>query len=287
MELYALTADIWKMDGGVAFGVVPKSIWSRLHHADENNAIDITTRCLLVIDGDRKILIDTGLGDKRNEKYYAVRYRQPGVSLLNSLSKKGISAEDITDVLFTHLHDDHVGAATKLNDGGEVECVFSKAMYWVSASHWQWALHPNKRETAAYFADNLLPLLESGRLNLLEEGDQPFANIELRVYNGHTRGQLIPLIRSGKHTVVYMGDFIPTLTNIPIPYIPSVDIEPLVTIAEKEAFLNEAADNTYVLIFEHDAINECCYVTRTEKGVVAGPSFRLTDLESQNYGNTL
>lgn len=168
MELYALTADNWKMDGGVAFGVVPKSIWSRLHHADANNVIDITTRCLLVIDQERKILIDTGLGDKRNEKYYAVRYRQPGVNILNSLAETGITADEITDVLFTHLHDDHVGAATRVNEAGKVECVFSKATYWVSASHWHWALHPNKRETAAYFSDNLLPLLESGRLNLLK-----------------------------------------------------------------------------------------------------------------------
>ena len=279
MELIPLIADNWKMDGGVAFGVVPKSIWSRLHEADENNAIKITTRCLLVIEDDRKILIDTGLGDKRSEKYYAVRYREPGTSILNSLEQAGISPDDITDVLFTHLHDDHVGAATRLNEKGEAECVFANARYWVSRSHWEWATNPNKREGAAFFSDNLLPLLESGRLNLIEEGTQPFTNIELRIYNGHTRGQIIPFITFGRHTVVYMGDFIPTRSNIPVPYIPSVDVEPLVTISEKEIFLDEAADRNYILFFEHDAANECCTVTHSEKGVIAGPSFRINDLE--------
>jgi glyoxylase-like metal-dependent hydrolase (beta-lactamase superfamily II) len=279
MKLFPLIADNWKMDGGVAFGVVPKSIWSRLHQADENNTIEITTRCLLVIQGERKILIDAGLGNKRNEKYYAVRFRQPGISILNSLEKIGLHAEDITDVLFTHLHDDHVGAATSVNGDGNVELVFKKAKYWVSKSHWEWALHPNKREGAAFFKDNLIPLLESGRLNLLDENQQPFENINLRIFNGHTRGQIIPFIHNKGKTLVYLGDFIPTKSNIPIPYIPSVDIEPLISITEKEQFLTEAAANNYILFFEHDATHECCKVIQTEKGVVADSSFYLKDID--------
>ena len=279
MKLIPLIADNWKMDGGVAFGVVPKSIWSRKHEADENNAIHITTRCLLIVHEGRKILIDVGLGDKRSEKYYAVRFREPGVNILNSLKQSGYTAEDITDVLFTHLHDDHVGAATRFDENGIPECVFKNAQYWVSHAHWEWAMNPNKRETAAFFKDNLIPLLESGRLNLLEEGMQPFDQMTLKIYNGHTRGQIIPYIYTGKHTVVYMGDFIPTQSNIPIPFIPSVDIEPLVTLTEKELFLDEAADKQYVLFFEHDAENECCTVIHSEKGVVADRSFKLQEIE--------
>jgi glyoxylase-like metal-dependent hydrolase (beta-lactamase superfamily II) len=279
MKLIPLIADNWKMDGGVAFGVVPKSLWSRKHEVDENNMIAITTRCLLVITNERKILIDTGLGDKRNEKYYAVRYREPEVSILRSLGEVGFTASDITDILFTHLHDDHVGASTQNDENGNVSCVFENAHYWVSRAHWDWAMNPNKREGAAFFKDNLIPLQESGRLHLLEEGEQPFGQITLKTYNGHTRGQLIPYIQTGKQTVVYMGDFIPTQSNIPVPFIPSVDIEPLVSLLEKEQFLNEAAEKKYILFFEHDAVNECCTVIQSEKGVVADRTFKLNEIE--------
>ena len=278
MKLYPLIADNWKMDGGVAFGVVPKSIWSRLRKSDENNMIDITTRCLLIVHNERKILIDTGLGDKRNEKYYAVRFREPGINILKSLEIEGFSADEITDVLFTHLHDDHVGAATRINKAGSLECVFGNAHYWVSSSHWEWAMNPNKREGAAFFKDNLLSLHESGLLHLLEEGMQPFEQITLKIFNGHTRGQIIPYIHTYNQTVVYLGDFIPTQSNIPIPFIPSVDIEPLVSLMEKEQFLNEAAENQYVLFFEHDTLNECCTVMQTEKGVVARQSYKLDEI---------
>jgi len=278
-ELIALTADNREMDGGVAFVGVPKSNWSKLHNPDENNAIKITTRCLLILQDNRKILIDAGLGSKRNEKYYSVRYREPGINIIESLNSIGIDPDDITDVLFTHLHDDHVGAATMKTESGEIECVFKNAAYWISRSHWEWALSPNKREGAAFFDDNLQPLLASGRLNLLEADVQPFKDIQLRIFNGHTRGQIIPFITYKSYTVVFMGDFIPTQSNIPIPFIPSVDIEPLVTLTEKEAFLNEAVENKYILFFEHDAVNECCFVVRTEKGVAAESSFKLYDLK--------
>jgi glyoxylase-like metal-dependent hydrolase (beta-lactamase superfamily II) len=279
MNLFPVTADNWRMDGGVAFGVVPKSIWSRKHKADENNTIEITTRCLLIVQNGRKILIDAGLGDKRTEKYYSVRFREPGVNILKSLGELGFSPNDITDILFTHLHDDHVGAATRFDENGIPVCVFKNAQYWVSRSHWEWAMKPNKRESAAFFADNLLPLQESGRLNLLEEDEQPFDNITLRIFNGHTQGQIIPFIHTTNHTIVYMGDFIPTQSNIPIPFIPSVDIQPLISLTEKAHFLNEAAEKNYVLFFEHDATNECCTLKQSEKGVVADRTFKLEEIE--------
>lgn len=279
MKLIPLIADNWRMDGGVAFGVVPKSIWARKHKPDENNTIAITTRCLLIVDSHRKILIDTGLGNKRSEKYYEVRYRESGVDILNSLKLAGYNPEDITDIIFTHLHDDHVGAATRLTDNGTVECVFANAEYWVSATHWNWALFPNKRESAAYFADNFQPLSDSGRLHLLKEGDQPFNSITLNIYNGHTRGQIIPFIHINGKTFVYTADFIPTMANIPIPFVPSVDIEPLISLEEKEKFLKEAVSNKYILIFEHDAEIECCTVTDSEKGIVSDKTFTLSEIE--------
>jgi len=279
IKLFPVIADNWKMDGGVAFGVVPKSIWSRKHQADENNTIEITNRCLLVVQDEKKILIDTGFGDKRNEKYYSVRYREAGVSILNSLDKLGFKATEITDILFTHLHDDHAGAATRFGSYGNAECVFGNAQYWVSHSHWDWAMNPNKREGASFFRDNFVPLMESDRLHLLEDGMQPFDHMTLKIYNGHTRGQIIPYIHTLKHTIVYMCDFIPTLTNIPIPFIPSVDIEPLISLTEKELFLTEAVEKKYILFFEHDAANECCTVMQSEKGIVAEHSFKLREVE--------
>jgi glyoxylase-like metal-dependent hydrolase (beta-lactamase superfamily II) len=279
MKLIPVIADNWKMDGGVAFGVVPRSLWSRQHEADDNNMIKITNRCLLIENNNRRILVDVGLGDKRNEKYYSVRYREPGINIINSLENISIKSSDITDVLFTHLHDDHVGSATRRDENGTLVCVFENSHYWVSKAQWDWAMNPNKREAAAFFRDNLDPLQESGRLHLLDDGMQPFEQITLKIYNGHTRGQIIPFIDTGKKTVVFMGDFIPTQSNFPIPYIPSVDIEPLVTLSEKEEFLNEAADRNYILFFEHDAVNECCTVKQSEKGVVADQFFKLSEIK--------
>lgn len=278
MRLIPLIADNWRMDGGVAFGVVPKSIWQKLREPDENNMITITTRCLLVIDGEKKILIDVGLGDKRNEKYYAVRYRETGVNIVHSLQKQSIDPDEITDIIFTHLDDDHVGAATKLNARSESECVFRNTHYFLSAAQWDWALNPNKRETAAFFPDNFIPLQNSGRLHLLKEGDQPFRNITLRIFNGHTRGQIIPLIRTKNQTVAYLGDFIPTVSNIPLPYIPSVDIDPLLSLQEKETFLFDAFEKKYILFFEHDALSECCTVKQSEKGIVTDKIFQINEI---------
>lgn len=278
MKLIPLIADNWRMDGGVAFGVVPKSIWQKLREPDKNNMIAITTRCLLVIDGEKKILIDVGLGNKRNEKYYAVRNREPNVNIIHSMQQQGIDPGDITDIILTHLHDDHVGAATQLNIKSISECVFKKAQYYVSETQWEWALHPNKRESAAFFKDNFLPLKDSGRLHLLKENEQPFRNISLRIFNGHTRGQVIPMIHSRNQTIIFLGDFIPTASNIPLPYIPSVDIDPLLSLQEKENFLKEALENKYILFFEHDALFECCTLKQSEKGIILDKTFQLNEI---------
>ncbi len=277
MRLDTLIADSWKMDGGVAFGVVPKSIWNRTGIADENNMIPIVTRLLLIRSNERTILTDAGMGNKRDEKYYRLRFRDPSFSLEKSLAALGLGFEDITDVLFTHLHDDHVGGASVEKDGNCIPA-FPNAGFLVSRAQWDWAIHPNKREGASYFRDNLNPLAESGRLRLIENETELIPGLKLRIFNGHTRGQIIPFLQAGCETLVFMGDFIPTTLNIPLAFVPAVDIQPLVSMEEKADFLKEAVENKYILLFEHDAIYECCTLKNTEKGIVPDRVFTFNSL---------
>lgn len=279
MKITTIEADYWKMDGGVAFGVVPKSLWTKVYPEDVDNLIKITTRCLLVQTDNRNILVDTGMGDKRGEKYYTYKYRFGEAGLKKPLKDAGLSPADITDILFTHLHDDHVGGATHFDMNGDVKEVFPNAKYWCSALHWEWSKNSNKRESAAFFSDNLEPLEKSGRLNLITEEGDWIPGIKLRMYNGHTRGQVIPFIKFFGTTLVFTGDFIPAKAYIPIPYVPAVDIEPLLTFQEKAAFLEEAEKNGYILVFEHDYYNEACRLIRTEKGIVAGEALKLKNLQ--------
>ncbi len=275
IKLTVLIADYWKMDGGVAFGVVPKSLWTKVYPEDTDNLINICTRCLLIETENRKILVDTGMGNKRGDKYYAYKYRTGTGGIAEQLHKISINPEEITDVVFTHLHDDHVGGATELDKDGNLKLIFENASYWCSESHWKWSEYSNKREAAAYFTDNLNPIKESGRLNLIKESGNWLDGIEFRIFNGHTRGQLIPLIRKADQTYVFAGDFIPSKAHIPLPYVPAVDIEPLLTLTEKESFLEEALENQYIMIFEHDFYNEACQLISTEKGVAAGETFTI------------
>jgi glyoxylase-like metal-dependent hydrolase (beta-lactamase superfamily II) len=278
MKLTPIDVDYWKMDGGVAFGVIPKSLWKKVYPEDSDNLIRIATRILLIETGEMKILIDTGMGDKRGEKYYSYKYRFGGEGLISPLAKAGLSPAAITDIVFTHLHDDHVGGATYLNDAGESAEFFPNARYWCSASHWEWSKSSNKREAAAYFKDNLSPLETSGRLNLIEQEGKWIDGVEFRIFNGHTRGQLIPVIKIKDQTLVFAADFIPSKANIPISYIPAVDIEPLVTMKEKEAFLDEALQGDYILMFQHDYYHEACRLVQTEKGTAAGEVINIREL---------
>jgi glyoxylase-like metal-dependent hydrolase (beta-lactamase superfamily II) len=278
MKITAIEADHWKMDGGVAFGVIPKSLWTRVYPEDVDNLIRITTRCLLIQDGEHNILIDTGMGDKRGEKYYKYKYRSGESGLILPLEKAGLSPASITDILFTHLHDDHVGGASGIGGSGEIEEIFPNARYWCSEAQWEWSKNSNKRESAAFFTDNLEILESSGRLNLIRNEGSWLPGIELRMFNGHTRGQIIPLITACGNCFVFAADFIPAMAYIPIPWVPSVDIEPLLTLSEKESFLNEAIQNDYVLIFEHDYLHEACRLINSEKGIVAGEQVKINQL---------
>ena len=267
MNIYPVIAEHWKMDGGVAFGVVPKSIWQKLIAPDENNMVNITTRCLLVDAGKRKILFDVGMGRKQSEKYYGFRHIFGDHSIEKSLAKIGYSADDITDVVFTHLHDDHCGGAVKFDDSGNPHLVFKNAIHYCSKAQWDWANNPNKREIGSFFNINFKPIMMAGKLNLIENEGPFIQNISFRIMNGHTQGQIIPQINAGEKTIVFGADFIPTAANIPLPFIPSFDIQPLETLKEKERFLKEAVDKNYYLVFQHDYYTECCALEETEKGI--------------------
>ena len=266
--LPVLTGNL-KLDGGAMFGVVPKVMWSKLYPCDENNLCNWAMRCLLVVEGDRRILIDCGIGDKQSEKFFSNYYLNGEDTLETSLGKYGFKAEDITDVILTHLHFDHAGGAIRWNsERSGYEPAFPNAMYHIGRRQWEWGTHPNNREKASFLMENILPIREHGKLNLLDDGGgELFPFVSYRLFDGHTDGQVIPFIRYDGRTIVYMADLLPSVAHIPLPYVMAYDTRPLITLKEKEAFMNEAAENNYILFFEHDIRYDCCTVEKGEKGV--------------------
>ena len=288
MQLYSIETGNFKLDGGAMFGVVPKSIWNKLNPADENNLCTWALRCLLIIDGDRKILIDTGMGNKQDEKFFGHYQPSNTVSLNDALGELNVQAIDITDVLLTHLHFDHVGGAIE-NKNGTPQPVFPNATYWVSEPQWELALNPNKREKASFLKENILPIKEFGKLKLISippyQGNSlqeiHFSeNISCFVVNGHTQGMLLPKIMFHGKPLVYMADLLPSVGHIPLPYVMGYDMQPLLTLNEKEYFLQEALQKDYTLFFEHDPLNQCCNLHTTEKGIRANKVFCLSDWQS-------
>ncbi len=268
MELYSIPTGNLKLDGGAMFGVVPKSLWNKVYPADENNLINLSMRCLLIAEGDRRILIDNGIGDKQSEKFFSHYNLNGDDSLEHSLAQYGYSTGDITDMFLTHLHFDHCGGSVKYkSDRSGFEPAFPNATYWISLPQWELAMNSNRRESASFLRENIIPIEESGRLNLFNQGGELFPGFEVRLFNGHTIGQAIPFIRYKGRTIVYTADMLPTMAHLPLPYVMSYDTQPLITLREKEDFLGEAVDKDYILFFEHDLYNECCTLTRTEKGV--------------------
>jgi len=268
MKLHVINTGNLKLDGGAMFGVVPKVMWSKLYPCDENNLCNWSMRCLLVEDGDRKVLIDCGIGDKQSEKFFSNYYLNGDDSLSGSLAAVGFTMDDITDVILTHLHFDHCGGAVKWNpEHTDLIPAFKNATYWTSRQQWEWATNPNNREKASFLKENILPIQEKGKLNLVENETEILPGISIRLFFGHTEGQAIPMIKCGDKTVVYMADLLPSAAHIPLPYVMSYDTRPLITLEEKEIFMKEAAENGYILFLEHDINNECCTVQLTEKGV--------------------
>ncbi|MFO8235526.1 MAG: MBL fold metallo-hydrolase [Bacteroidales bacterium] len=276
MILFPLHITNFKVDGGVMFGVVPKAIWQKKYPADDNNLCNWALRSLVIRTSDRVVLIDTGYGDKQGEKFFRHTHLNGGDGLVYGLQKYGLGVNDVTDVILTHLHADHCGGTIQYtSDKSAYDPVFKNAKVWVSKAQWEWAVDPNIREKDAFLEENILPIKDLGLLNLLEEEKEIIPGIEVRFVNGHTNGQIIPIIHYKNRKIVFAADLIPSVSHIPLLYNMAYDLFPLDTIKEKEKILQEALDNDYVLFFEHDVFHECCNLGMTEKGIRAKDTFSL------------
>jgi glyoxylase-like metal-dependent hydrolase (beta-lactamase superfamily II) len=285
MKIYPLNTGDFKLDGGAMFGVVPKTMWSKTNPADENNMCNWSMRCLLIEDGNRLMLIDAGIGDKQSEKFFSHYYLHGTDNLEGNLKALGFGKDDITDVFLTHLHFDHCGGAIQWNkDHTGFEPVFKNAHFWSTENHWKWATEPNAREKASFLTENIQPIQESGQLKFIERTENytanAFSNMDVLFVDGHTESMMIPHIRYQGKTIVFMADLLPSVGHIPLPYVMGYDTRPLITLDEKAKFLNTACDNEYILFLEHDSVNECCTLERTEKGIRLKETMRFSDLFS-------
>lgn len=283
MKLHVLNTGYFKLDGGAMFGVVPKSLWSRTNPPDQNNMCSWALRSLLIEDGKRLILIDTGMGEKQSEKFFSYYYLHGEDSLDKNLKKLGYTRDDITDVFLTHLHFDHCGGAVEWNEQKNgYRPAFKNAMYWSTKNHWEWAINPNDREKASFLKENILPIQESGQLEFVEKTEaftkNVFPNFDVLFVDGHTESMMIPHILYQGKTVVFMADLLPSIGHIPLPYVMGYDTRPLITLKEKGAFLRRAQKEDYVLFLEHDSVNECCTLKETEKGIRLDNSFDFNSM---------
>ena len=279
MKVFPIIADNFKLDGGACFGVVPKAIWSRYVEADENNMIKITNRCMLIDTGSKVILIDTGLGNKQSQDFFDFFYLFGDDTLEKSINKAGYTTDQVTDVIITHLHFDHVGGAVKWAEDGKTPVpVFKNATYYCSKAQYDAAINPNAREKSSYFNENYVPLFENGQLEFIDKDMTFCPGVDIEIKNGHTTGQLIVLVDYKGKKLVYMADFIASMLNVPLAYIPSYDVKPLVSMEEKDEFLRRAVDNDYILFFEHDFDNECCTVKDTPKGFRPDKALKFSEI---------
>ena len=279
MKLHTIDTGFFKLDGGAMFGVVPKTIWNRTNPADDNNMCTWAMRCLLVEDGNKLILVDTGIGNKQDQKFFSYYYLHGSATMDSSLAALGFHRDDITDVFLTHLHFDHVGGAV-VRDGEVLRSAFKNAVYWSNKQHWGWAVNPNEREKASFLKDNILPIQQSGQLQFVAavDGVRFTDDINIRFAYGHTDAMMLPLIKYKDKTILYMADLLPSVGHIPLPYVMAYDMFPLKTLAEKKVILDEAANRGYVLYLEHDPVNECCTLQQTEKGVRLRDTFKLSEI---------
>jgi glyoxylase-like metal-dependent hydrolase (beta-lactamase superfamily II) len=279
MKLHTINSGLFKLDGGAMFGVVPKAIWQKTNPADANNLCTWAMRLLLIEEGNQLILVDTGIGNKQDEKFFSHYYLHGDDSTKKSLAQLGFSTADITDVFLTHLHFDHVGGAI-VRENEKLMPAFKNATYWSNEKHWQWAVEPNAREKASFLKENILPIQESGQLKFIDEKEniEWQKNINISFAYGHTDAMMLPKINYKGKTIVYMADLLPSVGHLPLPYVMAYDMFPLKTLTEKQAFLEEAVNNNYILYLEHDPINECCTLQRTEKGIRVAETFKLSDI---------
>ena len=278
MNLYSINAGHFKLDGGAMFGVVPKSIWNKLNPADDNNMCSWAMRCLLIEDGKRLILVDNGMGNKQDSKFFSYYYLHGNDTLEKSLNKYGFGFDDITDMVLTHLHFDHCGGSIQYDASRtKMEPTFRNAKYYCNEKHWEWAIHPNPREKASFLKENILPIKESGQLNFIQADTELIPGLRFMEVNGHTEAMMLPIIEYKNSTIAYLADLIPSAGHIPIPYVMSYDTRPLETLKEKETLLNKAVENNWTLFFEHDPVTECVSLERTERGIRQKESFLLSD----------
>jgi glyoxylase-like metal-dependent hydrolase (beta-lactamase superfamily II) len=276
MKLHRIETGNFMLDGGAMFGVVPKALWERTNPADEKNRIKMAARSLLIEDGDRLILIDTGMGNKQSDKFFGHYALWGNHNLDNSLKAAGFHRDDITDVFLTHLHFDHCGGAIQFSRSGALEPAFKNAHFWSHKNHWDWASNPNSREKASFLSENILPIIESGQLKLLKETDRQITTplgFDVLLMDGHTEKQMLPLIEYKGKTIVFAADLIPTVGHLPIPYVMGYDTRPLLTLEEKSSFLKRALEDDFLLYLEHDPDNELISLEQTPKGVRCKESF--------------
>lgn len=280
MNLYTIDTGLFKLDGGAMFGVVPKSMWQKLNPPDANNMCTWAMRSLLIEDGNRLILIDNGMGNKQDEKFRLHFYPHGDDTLENSLRQRGFTSADITDVFLTHLHFDHCGGSVVRTSGGKLEVAFPNATYWSNEAHWNWAVTPNAREKASFLKENILPIQESGRLKFLAPGaDSSLPQFrEIIFADGHTEKMMVPVLEYKGRTLAFMADLLPSAGHIPLPYVMGYDMRPLVTLSEKEAVLNRAAAENWVLLLQHDPTSAACTVQATDRGVRLAETLRVEDL---------
>ncbi|HEY4209005.1 MAG TPA: MBL fold metallo-hydrolase [Puia sp.] len=300
MQLYSIETGFFKLDGGAMFGVVPKSLWNKANPADGNNLCTWSMRCLLIQEGNKLILVDNGIGNKQDDRFFRHYYLHGDASLDSSLAKHGFHRDDITDVLLTHLHFDHCGGSIVRN-GDRLVPAFKNATYWCHSRHWKWATEPNEREKASFLKENILPIQESGQLRFVDEApdaaissnsiipagatwsapsldfisDVIMPGLSVRIANGHTEAMILPQMQYKGRTLVFMADLLPSTGHVPLPWVMAYDMYPLTTLKEKKSFWQEAAANEYVLMLEHDPVNECCTLASGDKGIRVGNTFEL------------
>lgn len=284
MKIYPINTGNFKLDGGAMFGVVPKSLWNKTNPADDNNMISMALRCMLIEDGNRLTLIDTGMGDKQSEKFFGFYFMYGDDTLDKSLAQYGFHRDDITDVFLTHLHFDHCGGSIQWNkEKTGFEPAFKNAKFWSNKDHWQWATVPNPREKASFLDENINPMKSSGQLNFIDLPELDYKKnselgFDILFVDGHTDKMMIPHIQYQGKTLVYMADLLPTTGHVPLPYVMGYDTRPLLTMEEKAKFLQKAANENYYLFLEHDAYTEICTLQNTEKGVRIHEQFEFKEV---------
>lgn len=277
MNVHLIDTGFFKLDGGAMFGVVPKTLWNKNQLADEKNLCSWAMRCMLIENGNQLILVDTGLGNKQDQKFFGFYDLHGDADLISSIRSKGYDKTDITDVVLTHMHFDHVGGAIQYNSSKtRLEPTFANATYWSNEKHWHWAVNPNPREKASFLKENILPIQESGQLKFIEEGHSPFENVRFIHVDGHTEQMMLPVVDYKGKELIYVADLIPSSFHLPLPWVMSYDVRPLLTMQEKERVLDDAVQKDQILIFEHDPFHEAATVEQTEKGI------RLREVGSLN-----